>query len=604
MDTDDATQIPVRDYTWREVWERFWPLARPHRWRWVTAAVLVSFVGLAVAVVPLFPKYVIDQAIPQASLKLLLAAAGAYVAAMFMRMILWYIAMSQVFRVQQAIVFDLRTQGFMHLQHLCQRFHSQYPTGFLYERVFGNSINTLGSFMQVVFQQLAVYVSGLLFSLGFCLYLSPPLTLVIIGGAVGYVIAARTLSRRIYAKTRLSNEAGMKVVEIILDKLRGHKTIQAFAMEELVEEEFQMQLWPVMVKWMDAIRESMKLGFVTEGLSYVISTVTVVGGALLVIHSPEKKIGLLVAFMGYQGTLISMIQTLTNVYGQFMGAKSAFDQLYTVLDTRSTVPEKAGAAMPAAVAGRLEFRNVTFGYQPDQLVIRNLCIDVQPGQTVALVGRSGSGKTTITNLMMRFYDPQEGSIRLDGADIRDLPLRPYRSLFGVVLQDPYLFNTSVAANLRYVRPQIAEADMIAVLKRAQAWEFVERFPKGLYHTVGEGGSQLSGGQRQRLAIARCMLMSGRFVILDEATSALDAESEQIVQQSFDSLFEGRTVFIVAHRLSTIRGASRILVMDRGELVEDGTFEQLLDRKGLFHHLHTIATSTSTRRIKMEDAGFA
>ncbi len=594
----------VRDYSWREVWERFWPLIRPHRWRGILAASLVSCVGLAVAVMPLFPKFIIDKAIPQHSLRLALMAAAIFLGTMFLRMVLWYIGMRQVYLIQQQIVFDLRTRSFMHLQHLCQRFHSRYPTGFLYERVFGNSINSLGNFMQVVFQQLAVYISGLIFSLGFCLYLSPPLTLIIILGAIGYVVSARILSRGIYAKTRESNEAGMRVVEIIMDKLRGHKTIQAFAMEDIVEEEFQLQLWPVMVKWMAAVRESMRLGFVTEGLSYIINTTVVVGGAWLIMESPEKKIGLLVAFMGYQGTLIGMIQTLTNVYGQFMGAKSAFDQLYTVLDTHSTVPEKPGATLPPVVRGDLEFQNVGFAYDTGRSVVDDFSVTIPHGQVVALIGRSGSGKTTLTNLLMRFYDPARGSIRLDGTDIRDLPLRAYRSLFSVVLQDPYLFNTSIAANLRYVRNDLTEKEIITVLEQARAWEFVKEFPDTIYHRVGEGGTQLSGGQRQRLAIARSMITPGQFVILDEATSALDSESESTVQHSMESLFAGRTVFIIAHRLATIRHASRILVMDSGRLVEDGTFEDLLAKGGIFHRLYTIATSTSTKRIKIQDAGFA
>lgn len=599
-----SPELQVKDYSWREVWERFWPLARPHRWRWILAAVLVSCVGLAVAVTPLFPKYVIDKAIPQHSLKLAIIAAGLFLVTMFARIALWYIAMRQVYLVQQQIVFELRTRSFMHLQRLCQRFHSQYPTGFLYERVFGNSINSLGNFMQVVFQQLAVYVSGLLFSLGFCLYLSPMLTLIIILGAVGYVVAARSLSRGIYAKTRESNEAGMRVVEIIMDKMRGHKTIQAFAMEDIVEEEFQLQLWPVMVKWMDAVRVSMKLGFVTEGLSYVINSTVIVGGAWLIMESPDKKIGLLVAFMGYQGTLIGMIQTLTNVYGQFMGAKSAFDQLYTVLDTHSTVPDKPGAILPTPILGDIEFRNLSFAYDNGRNVIRDFSATIPHGQVVALIGRSGSGKTTLTNLLMRFYDPARGGISLDGRDIRDLPLRPYRALFSVVLQDPYLFNTSIAANLRYVRHDLSEQEIVDVLKKAKAWDFVKDFPDTIYHRVGEAGTQLSGGQRQRLAIARSMVMPSRFVILDEATSALDSESESTVQESMESLFAGRTVFIIAHRLTTIRHASRILVMENGALAEDGTFDELLAKGGIFHRLYTIATSTSTRRIKIQDAGFA
>ena len=272
--------------------------------------------------------------------------------------------------------------------------------------------------------------------------------------------------------------------------------------------------------------------------------------------------------MGYQGTLIAMIQTLTNVYGQFMGASAAFDQLFTIMDTHSTVVDDPAAVFPPRVEGRLEFRHVTFGYDTTP-VLSDLNIDIPYGQTVALVGRSGCGKTTLTNLLMRFYDPQAGAICLDGTDIRRLPLRAYRALFGVVLQDPYLFDASVAVNLRYADPDATDDDLRDALQRAQAWEFVQRFAEGMHHRIGEGGGQVSGGQRQRLAIARCLLLRSRFVLLDEATSALDVESEATIQKSLDALFVGRTVLVIAHRLSTIRRAHRILVMDQGRLVEQG-----------------------------------
>ncbi len=592
----------VRHYSPAEVIERFWPYVKPHRWRCLLATLLVSLVGVAVALVPLFPKYIIDTAIPAASLKLMLAAAGIFIGVQFLRMVLWFVAMTYVYRIQQSIVFALRAASFAHLQRLCLRFHNEFPSGFLYERVFGNSINLLGNFMQVIFQQLATYVVGLLFSLAVCLYLSPALTLVILAGTIGYVAAARVLSRSIYSKTKESAEAGMQIVNLIMDKLRGHKTIQAFAMEERVQEEFSRQLWPAMMKWMEAVLESMKLSFVTEGLSYVITAVVIVGGAMLVVGG-HQPLGTLVAFMGYQGTRIAMIQTMTNVYGQFMSASNAFDQLFTVLDTHSTISEKPGAALPARIDGTLEFRGVTFAYA-EKPVLADVTFSVRPGQTVALVGRSGSGKTTIANLCLRFYDPSGGSIRLDGQDIRELPLRGYRALFSVVQQDPFLFDTTVAANLRYVKPDASDADLIAILDKACAWEFVKEFPQKLNHRVGEAGGQLSGGQRQRLAIARCMLYPGRFSILDEATSALDPESEQVVRRGFESLRRDRTVIVIAHRLSTIRSADLILVLDNGRLVEQGDYDALLAAGGLFAHLHTIATSTSTHRLKIEEAGFA
>ncbi len=596
----------VRQYDWREVLVRFWPLLAPYRWRIAGASALVAGVGLAVALVPWFPKYVIDTGIPSGRIRLILGAAGLFLLAMLVRMGFWYLAMRQVYTIQQSIIRELRARSFQHLQHLSLSFHNRYPSGFLYERVFGNSINVLGSFLMALFQNLATYVAGMVFSLGFCLYLSPPLTAIIVAGAAGYVLTGRKLSRRIYQKTRAANEAGMHIVELILDKLRGMKTVQASAMEATVQTEFEVQLWPTMQKWMEAVLESMKLGFVTEGLSYAITATVIVGGAMLVIREAgQVSVGVLVAFMGYQGTLIGMMQSLTNMAGQFMAAKSAFDQLYTILDMPKAPPDKPGARLPHPLKGRLEFSGVTFAYEAGKPpVLRDVTIAAEPGQTVALVGRSGSGKTTLLNLLLRFYDPDSGSIRLDGHDIRDMPLMAYRSLFGVVLQDPYLFNTSIAANLRYGRPEATDQDIVDCLKRSSAWPFVEQFPDTVQHRVGEGGSQISGGQRQRLAIARCMLMNRRFVLLDEATSALDPESELDVQRGLRELFKGRTSFIIAHRLGTIRHADKILVMDDGRLAEEGTFDQLLAAGGLFARLHRIATSGTLREDRLEEAGFA
>lgn len=208
----------IKNYNWGEIGRRIWPLLKPHRVRATWAAVLVGAVGLAVALQPLFAKYVIDEAIPRQSWRLALAASGVFLAVMFVRMALWFWAMMLVYRIQQDLIFELRTTSFAHLQKLCLRFHSQFPTGFLYERVFGNSINTLGNFMQVVFTQLVTDAVGLVFSLGFCLYLSPALTVVILAGGIGYVMAAQALSGRIYAKTRAANEAGMNIVNVVMDQ--------------------------------------------------------------------------------------------------------------------------------------------------------------------------------------------------------------------------------------------------------------------------------------------------------------------------------------------------------------------------------------------------
>lgn len=602
-ESSPADKMQVTRYSWHDIRERFQPLVAPFKWKIIVSMICVALAGIAVALMPLFPKYVIDTAIPARSMKLALIAAAIFVVVQFCRMGLWYIAMRGIYRVQQSVVFKLRARSFGHLQHLCLSFHSRFPSGFLYERVFGSSINALGLFIQTVMQTLSLHVTGLFFSIIVCFYFSWSLTLVIVFGAVCYVFTAHKLAPRIYRRSEAAAQAQMHVTEIIMDRLHGCKTIQAYSMEDRVQDEFESQVWTAQERWIAGVIETMKFNFVTEGIGYWLTAFVVVGGAWQILHH-GYPVGVLVAFIGYQASLIGIINALSNVYSQFTATRVAFDQLFTILDTHSDVPELPDAAMPSGEPEKLEVCDVRFGYLPEKPVLNGVSFELRRKETVALVGRSGCGKTTITNLLMRFYDPSSGRILLNGKDIRELPLREYRSLFGVVLQDPYLFDMTIFDNLRLVNATATEEEMTDALKRAQAWEFVRELPGGLHFRVGEGGSRLSGGQRQRLAIARCLLLRSRFVILDEATSALDPESEALIQQSFEELSRDRTVLVIAHRLNTLRNADRILVMDGGRVVESGTYEELFaDQNGLFHRLNAIAAAGLQREERLAAAGF-
>ena len=594
-------QIDVRRFPARELFRQLLPLIRPYTGQLALAAVLVSMVGLAIGVMPLFTKYIIDVAIPRRDVWLAAKAMSLFVAVMFLRMTLWYIAQLRVMWVKEKLLYALRTKSFQHLQQLCLRFHNRYASGFLYERVFGQSINQMGGFLQMVFNQFTVCIITLVFSLAFCLYLNAPMTAIVFIGAIGYVAAGKVMSPRIHSKWEDFINAANAIAQYIVDKLRGTKTIQAMTMEDRVQAEFEGRIWPMQLRAMDAQLETLKLGFATEGVGYIITAVILVGGAYAVLDW-HMEIGTLVAFIGYEATLIGMVQQLVNVYGQFMSVRAGFDQLFTVLNTPSTVVEKPGAVLHKPVRGVLEFRHVGFAYDRKK-VLDDVSFSVAPGEVVALVGRSGGGKTTIANLLMRFYDPDSGAVSLDGHDLRDLPLRPYRALFGVVMQDPFLFDDSIEGNLRCAGPDVSEEHLWQALEKAQAADFVREFPAGIKHRVGEAGGQLSGGQRQRIAIARCMLMNPRFLILDEATSALDSETELDVARALDVLFEGRTAFIIAHRLSTIRRADRILVIENGRIAEDGTFDQLMAKGGVFHRLHNIAMSAGDHDARLGKAAF-
>jgi len=595
-------EVAVNHYTVREIVRRVKPFVTPHRWRLRLAITLIVLTGVAFTIPPIFTKFMIDEALPARSIKLALGAAAIFLMAMALRMVLWYIASMIVLYMREVVLFQLRSTGFRHLQRLCLRFHNRYPSGMLYDRLFERSICYVGGFLTTLFSNVALYITGFVFSLVVCLYQDYRLTIVIFVGAVGHVTIARIMSPRIRKKTLECSDAHNWIAGYILDKLRGTKTIQAFALEDHTQADFDRRVWPMQQKYIMAHREGLRLGFVSEGIGYLTTAMIFVMGAYAVFNW-HKTPGDLMLFVGYQAQLTNTIRMLTNVYGQSAVARAGFDQIFTVLDTRSTIAERPDSVMPTNIKGDLEFSNVSFAYE-QKPVLSDLNLKIPAGQTIALVGRSGGGKSTVANMLLRFYDPDSGSILLDGTDIRSMPIRQYRSQFGVVLQDPFLFDDTIAGNLRCARPDATDEQIIDALERACALDFVEELSAGIHHRVGEAGGRLSGGQRQRIAVARCMLLRPRFLILDEATSALDNESERYVQQAFDALFEGRTVFIIAHRLSTIRGADRILVVDNGRLVEDGSFEELLDQQGVFHRLYTIATSSSARNIKLDEAGFA
>ena len=412
-DDESADKMQVIQYRWRDIYERFQPMVAPFKWKILISMICVALAGIAVALMPLFPKYVIDTAIPAKNMMLAVAAAVIFVIVQFSRMGLWYIAMRGIYRVQQSVVFKLRARSFGHLQHLCLSFHSRFPSGFLYERVFGSSINALGLFIQTVMQTLSLHVTGLFFSIIVCFYFSWSLTLVIVFGAVCYVFTAHKLAPRIYLRSEAAAQAQMRVTEIIMDRLHGYKTIQAYSMEDRVQNEFESQVWTAQERWIAGVIETMKFNFVTEGIGYWLTAFVVVGGAWQILHH-GYPVGVLVAFIGYQASLISIINALSNVYSQFTATRVAFDQLFTILDTHSDVPEIPDAVMPETEPEKLEFRDVSFGYIPEKNVLNGVSFELHRNETVALVGRSGCGKTTITNMLMRFYDPSSGAILLGG----------------------------------------------------------------------------------------------------------------------------------------------------------------------------------------------
>jgi ATP-binding cassette subfamily B protein len=307
-----------------------------------------------------------------------------------------------------------------------------------------------------------------------------------------------------------------------------------------------------------------------------------VGGYL--ISRGEMTVGTLLAFLGYIGGLFGPVQGLTNTYQTLRKVTVSLEAIFNILDADDVVADSPGAADLRPIRGEVEFRQVSFSYQPGSAVLKDISITARPGETIALIGPSGSGKSTLSALLQRFYRVTDGSITVDGVDIRNMTQHSLRSQIGVVFQDAHLFNDTVRANIAYGRPEATQADIEAAARAAHAHDFILALPQGYDTVVLERGSRLSGGQRQRIAIARALLKNPPILILDEPTSALDTESEHLIQRALKTLLRGRTAFVIAHRLSTVRDADRIVVIKDGQIAESGNHTDLLAKDGYYASL--------------------
>jgi len=598
------------------------PLFLPYKWQLLASSIFVAFTGFTVSLMPLFTREVVDllggkarqQDLILRLARFLAAHCGlrqnlftlsllimlGFVVAMLLRMASWYAGQLFLLFIREKIIFHLRSAVFTKLQELCMRFHQKYNPGFLFDRTLGGASVSVGTFLSMLFNNLVSNGAVLISSIIICLRLHVVMTVLMVGMSSGYIVISKMYGQRIYELSKDFNLAVNKFAGQVTDLLRGVKTIKAFAMEQRVISEFDEQLWPLQLRSLAVNRQTMFLGFHVEGLSYLISAMVVVVCAYYV-WKGQMSLGMLVAFTGYQGMVTGMMGSLSSVASTYGAATAGLEQMFEIIDEQPTVRERKGATMPKQIHGELELMDVSFAYD-DRKVLENISFRVPAGQSVALVGPSGGGKSTLTNLLIRFYDPDSGSIRLDGVNIAELPLTGYRHLFGVVLQDPFLFNDTILNNLLAVKPEATEMELRDALERAQAWEFVAQCKNTWHFNVGESGGQLSGGQRQRIALARCFLTNPRIMILDEATSALDNQSELLVQRALQDIMRGRTVFIIAHRLSTVRNVDRVLVLQDGKIVQDGSYSELRDTPGLFRDLHLASLQAGEEDVAQKGIG--
>jgi ATP-binding cassette subfamily B protein len=416
--------------------------------------------------------------------------------------------------------------------------------------------------------------------------LSPRLGLLALVFAPVPVAIARFASHDQIARERTLMERWTRIYQRFNEVLSGIATVKSFAMEDREKQRFLAEVDDANRVVIRGLRhDSFAQG--AQNASVLLARIAVMGYGAVLVSQRQVSLGTLVAFIGYVGALFAPIQSLSGMYRTLRTASVSVDHVFSILDHQDTLGDAPDAIVLPRVRGEVEFENVTFVYgrrATDKPLIDGLTLKVKAGENVALVGPSGAGKSTLLSLLCRFYDPVRGVVRIDGHDIRTVKQKSLRQQLGVVLQDSLLFNESIRANIAYGRPDASFEEIVAAAKAAHAHEFIERLPQGYEALAGERGNLLSAGERQRIAIARSLLKDPPVLILDEPTSALDAESEGLVQEALARLTKGRTTLAVAHRLSTVIAADRIVVLKEGRIVEQGTHAELLRHRGYYWSL--------------------
>ncbi|NLK85992.1 MAG: ABC transporter ATP-binding protein [Clostridiaceae bacterium] len=533
---------------------------------------------------PYFLKIGIDRFIAQGDWQNLFVLAGVMILVNAVAMLCSRFRTLIMGRVSNSILLTIRQQLYGHIQKLSFSFFDNRPAGKILARIIGdvNSLNDLFTNAVTSLIPELVKISSVIVIM---MVMNYKLGLVALATLPVMVVAFTFISISSRKRWQLTRKKSSNLNAFTHEDFSGIRVVQSLA----AENETSSIFLKLCNEWKNAFISAIRMNdffWPTVEMSWGVGTILVFWFGASLIQTGSITPGLLVAFTSYVSMFWQPIMNISNFYNQLVTNMSGAERIFEILDIDPDIKDRAGSKPLPKIQGNVSFRNVTFGYDEGQQVLRDVSFDISAGQTIALVGSTGAGKTTIVNLISRFYEVTAGEVLIDGHDLNYVTLESIRSQIGLMPQDTFLFSTTIKENIRYGKLDATDEEVIEAAKAVSAHDFIMKFEKGYDTDVNERGTRLSAGQRQLIAFARTLLADPRILILDEATASIDTHTERLVQQGIRKLLKGRTSFVIAHRLSTIRNADRIMVVEEGGIVESGTHEELIKLQGQYYNLYT------------------
>lgn len=579
-DVDEVLETP---FDFRHL-KRSFVYMKKYKGKMILALVLSVFAAVSGLLAPLITQYALDNTIPQKNVPQLFLLSGLLVLTIAVSVAFSNIRSRIMTVVGQDIIFDIRTDLFAHLQELPFQYYDDRPHGKILIRVV-NYVNSVSDMLSNGVINVILEFLNMLFIMVFMFFVDVRLSLVVLSGVPIFALVMMAIKKRQRRAWQDVSNKSSNMNAYLQENIVGARVTQIFTREEENEGIFDRLSNKYRKSWMTAVTYSNMVWPATDNISTLVRAAIFFVG-LLVLSPASVTLGTIAAMTSYASSFWQPIMNLSNLFNNFINNVAYLERIFETLDEPVTIADKEGAKDIGEIKGAVRFEDVTFAYEEGKNVLEHVSFEVKPGESVALVGPTGAGKSTIVSLISRFYDVSSGRITVDGKDISAATLHSLRSQMGIMLQDSFIFSGTILDNIRYGRLDATKDEIVSASRTVCADEFISEMENGYLTEVNERGSKLSGGQKQLISFARTLLSDPRILVLDEATSSIDARTERLLQQGLNELLKGRTSFIIAHRLSTIKNCDRIMYIDNKGITESGTHEELMAKKGDYYKLYT------------------